>query len=631
VLLRAAAVTGGAAERLSDEEIARRERQRISSLSGIVDYHFSPDGGTILFPLSGDLYLYEAASTVSLPSARLTATSDNPLIASGAAEFIAQEEMDRDTGYWWSPDGKRIAFLETDETPVGIERRFEVYADSVRIVEQRYPATGTANVTYRLGVVAVDGGETRWLDLGDDRDIYIARVDWFPDSRHLAVQRQDRPQQTLELLRYDITAGDPAVLLTETSDTWIDIFDDLTFLPERRQFVWSSARDGGKHFYLYGYDGTLVRQLTRGDWEVTGERNKRALLHVDEASGDFWFMATRQSPTERHLYRSNLGSAKVRDPERISERQGWHGIAVAPDGSAYVDTFSNTSTPPNVTVRDMNGAPLGTIEANALTQGHPYYPYAGAHAKKEFGTLKADDGQTLHYYLRRPPTPADEPAPAIVIVYGGPHGQRVTNAWGGLFEQVLTQAGYVVFSLDNRGTDFRGTAFDNPIYEKLGTVEIDDQRRGVEYLASLPFVDGGRIGVFGWSYGGYMALHCLLQAPDLFAAGVSGAPVTDWTLYDTHYTERYLSTPADNPSGYEAASVFPFVAALDAPLLLIHGMADDNVLFTHSTKLMAALQAEGKLFELMTYPGSKHGLLRGHDEGRHAYRTMLDFFDRYLK
>ncbi|MEM7277279.1 MAG: S9 family peptidase [Pseudomonadota bacterium] len=651
---------------LSDEEKARRERQRISALSGIVDYHFSPDGQALLFPLGGDLYLYNLVTgntnaltqsagaeidpkfspkgryisfvrghdlyMIEIETGKETRLTDtgSETVRNGLAEFIAQEEMDRDTAYWWAPDETAIAFLQTDESGVAIEKRYEVYAEKINIVEQRYPATGTANATYKLGILDVGSLATQFLDLGDEPDIYIARVDWYPDSLYLTAQRQSRDQRTLDLLRFDRHSGNARTLLTETSDIWIDLYDDLHFLPERKQFVWASARDGFKHFYLYDYEGNLQRQLTAGDWEVTGNRNKQALLSIDKVSGDIFFMATKATPTERHLYRSNLKVQKNRGPQRISDTAGWHNISFANDSSFYVDSFSNGDTPPQVRVHKANGDALGFIEENPLNDQHPYAPYLATHASMEFGTLKANDGQDLHYYIKRPKEASSEKRPAIVFVYGGPHGQRVKNQWGGLIEQAFVQRGYVVFSLDNRGTDFRGTDFDAPIYQRLGQDEVLDQQVGAKYLASLPDVDPKRIGIYGWSYGGYMTLMCMLKTPDTYAAGVAGAPVTDWHLYDTHYTERYLGHPEQNPEGYEAGSVFPFVKNLNAPLLLMHGMADDNVLFSHTTKLMQTLQSEGKLFELMTYPGSKHSLIRGPREGTHAFRSILDFFDRHL-
>lgn len=654
-------------ETLSDAERARRERQRISALSGIVDYFFSPDGASVLFPLSGDLYLYhlgsgETRQLTDTPAAEIDPkfspngryvsfvrnrelqiidlktsltsqlTNDaSETVANGLADFIAQEEMGRNTGYWWAPDESAIAFLQTDDAGVELTERYEVYADNIKIIEQRYPATGTTNITNRLGVFRLSDSTLRWIDLGGNNDIYVPRVDWFPESNALAVQRQSRSQQQLELLRVQLDGATVQILLTETSETWVNIFDELTFLPKRGEFIWSSDRDGFKHLYLYDYSGNLQRQLTSGGWEVTGNRSNRALQHVDVENNQIYFMATAESPTERHLYVAAFDDESDSPPQRLTDTAGWHDVSISDGGEFLVDQFSAGDIPPQVKVYSLAMEELGAIEANSLDDSHPYAEFRSDHASMTFGILPAEDGQSLHYYIRVPKAAsATKPHPVIVMVYGGPHGQRVRNAWGNLIEQVMVERGYVVFSLDNRGTSFRGTAFDSPIYRRLGQDEVLDQQVGVEFLRSLEFVDAQRIGIFGWSYGGYMALQCLMQTPQLYAAGVAGAPVTDWSLYDTHYTERYLGTPANNPAGYEAGSVFPYVDALAAPLLLMHGMADDNVLFSNTTRLMQALQKSNKRFELMTYPGSKHSLIRGHQEGVHAYETILDFFDRHL-
>jgi dipeptidyl-peptidase-4 len=279
-----------------------------------------------------------------------------------------------------------------------------------------------------------------------------------------------------------------------------------------------------------------------------------------------------------------------------------------------------------------DGSRIAFIEDNRLDESHPYHPYLASRPSIEFGTLEAEDGQALYYRMLKPADfDAGKQYPVVVYVYGGPMGQSVINAWTVGFNEILARRGFVVFTVDNRGTGFRGTAFDAPLYRHMGKVEVADQLVGVDYLRSLDFVDPDRIGIWGWSYGGYMTLMSLFKHPDVFAAGVSGAPVTDWTLYDTHYTERYLGTPQNNAEGYEASGVFPYVGNLAAPLLLIHGMADDNVLFTNSTKLMKSLQDEGRPFDVMTYPGSKHGLTRVPATGEHAYAHILRFFRQHLK
>jgi dipeptidyl-peptidase-4 len=664
---------------LSAEEEARRERQRTSSLSGIVEYQFSPDSKSILVPLGGDIYVYRLDAKPSDAVRRITHTDSfetdarfsprgryvsfirdqnlivydltagkelavtregGGLVSFGVAEFIAQEEMGRDTGYWISPDERYVAFTRVDESPVAEVERFEIYADAVKVVKQRYPAAGAKNALVQLFVADLSkpGSAPVQMDLGPDTDIYLARVNWFPDATSLAVQRQSRDQKTLTLLRVDASTGQSTELLVETSPTWVELNDELTMLERSKQFIWASRRTGHTHLYLYGNDGKLVRPLTEGDWDVVGEGGDRAIRGVNDNGGRVYFMANAETPLERHLYSVSLNEG-ASSRRKVTQGAGWHSVTMSRDARVFLDTFSTPDQPPSLTLRSWNGDALSVLVANEVKADHPYAPYMAEHVATEFGTLKAKDGQTLHFQLLKPKRlEAGKRYPVIVDVYGGPGVQRVRRAWGGyprsnegFFRQYLAQHGYVVLTLDNRGSGFRGVQFETALYRRMGSVEVEDQVAGVEYLRTLPFVDPERIGVFGWSYGGYMALMCMLQAPTVFAAGVAGAPVTDWALYDTHYTERFMSTPQDNEAGYKSGNVLTYAQNLRGPLLVMHGMADDNVLFTHSTTLFKKLQDLNKPFDMMTYPGSKHGLLRFASTGPHGYETVVRFFDMHLK
>ena len=655
-------------EKLSDEELGRRERQRTAALSGILEYSFAPSGRALLFPLDGKLFYYDLGkpaetavepivasgfatdATVSPRGGRVAYVLDQNLhvydlathtdkaltqdgggiIKNGMAEFIAQEEMDRSTGYWWAPDDAHIAFVRVDESPVKETQRFEIAADNVATFAQRYPAAGGPNVLVRLAVTDVHTGATTFIDLGGDPDIYLARVDWLPDGKTLAIQRESRDQRRLDLLFADIGTGKTRTVLTETSTTWIELHDELSFLKHSPQFIWMSARDGYDHLYLYDYEGHLIRQLTAGTWNVEDFRS-RAIKAIDEKHRRVYFTATEASPTERQLYSTSLDTKDPHQVDRISQEPGLHSVTMASTAKFYVDNFNSSHQPPQISLHQADGRRMTYLQENTLDATHPDAPYLADNSLPEFGTLTAADGQTLYYKLFKPAHfDATRRHPAIVEVYGGPGVQRVVDNWSGSsLTQVLTRAGYVVFQLDNRGTAVRGTAFQAPIHDKLGDVEVADQVQGAKWLGSQPYVDASRIGVWGWSYGGYMTLMLLFKAPDVFRAGVSGAPVTDWSLYDTHYTERYLDKPQDNAAGYEASSVLPYAKDLQGSLLVIHGMADDNVLFLHSTKLFRKLQDLGKPFDVMVYPGAKHGLTRQHD-GRHAYATIKRFFDQHL-
>ncbi|MGH8196793.1 MAG: DPP IV N-terminal domain-containing protein [Steroidobacteraceae bacterium] len=659
-------------EELSAEEEARRERQRIAALRGIVDYHWSPDSKALLFPLDGDLYHYDLRGRGATALRRLTeseayetdpkysprgryvsfireqdlyavevasgverrlTTGGGGLISHGVAEFIAQEEMNRDTGYWWSPDERYIAYTRVDESPVAEVERFEIGAEGIRVLRQRYPATGEANADVRLVILALAGGEPASVDLGA-KDFYLARVAWFPEGDRLLLQRQSRDQKRLDLLSYPVTGGEGRHLFSERSDTWVELHEDLYFLPERREFLWASQRSGHNHLYLYDYDGFLKSAVTAGDWDLTGD-GLAAVRGIDERRSRVYFMANRKTPLERHLYVADLDAGPGREPLALTAQDGWHAVTMSRDARRFLLTYSDPAQPPRISLHDSTGKRLAWLEENRLDADHPYAPYLDRHVQPEFGTLPAADGTPLYWLLYKPA--GFEPGkryPAVLAVYGGPTVQTVGRIWGerrgSQTAQLFTQRGYVVFAIDNRGSGSRGQKFTEALYRRLGGVEVVDQLAGIEWLKRQPFVDPARVGVYGWSYGGYMTLMLLSQSPGTFKAGVAGAPVTDFRLYDTHYTERYLGTPQENPDGYRLSNVLTHAGALRDRLLLMHGMADDNVLFTNTTLLIPALVANGQPFELVPYPGSRHGALTFRDTGIHGWKTILDFFDRTL-
>ncbi|RMF16318.1 MAG: S9 family peptidase, partial [Alphaproteobacteria bacterium] len=665
LLVDSRALLGGAREQLSEEEKARRERQRISA-RGIVDYFWSPDGRALLFPLNGDLFLLplggelrrltttKEAETdpkfspdgryvsfvrsrnlfvIDLATGRERAlTSDGGgVIGNGVAEFVAQEEMDRDTGYWWSPDSRRIAFARIDESPVRLVNRYEVSADgSVTTVPQRYPFAGTANVKVQLGVIDLGSSRTGWIDLGGDSDIYLARVRWLPDSKHLSFQIESRDQKTLDLRIAAVTGkkpGVPKTVIREQSHTWINLSHDLRFLKKGHEILWSSERSGYRHLYLFDRKGKLLRQLTDGEWVVA------AVKAVDEKRGRVYFEGYRDTPIERHLYWVDL-SGKDPAVHRLTHEPGFHTTAFSRDAALFADFHSSIDHPPAVEIKHaLDASRVTVLLANRLDATHPYAPYLKGAAEQRFGTLVAADGKTvLHYHLRLPPgfdAKKGRKYPAIIDVYGGPGAQRVVNRWTIGFDEVLARRGFVVMKLDNRGSVNRGKAFEDVLYHRMGFAEVEDQTVAARFLIAQPWVDATRIGVWGWSYGGYMTLELLMKRSRIFRAGMAVAPVSDWRLYDTHYTERFLGMPGESDA-YEISSVFPYLAELrDHSLLLVHGMADDNVFFDHSVKLMGRLQKDRRQFRLMTYPGKRHGI-RGEDARAHLWTMALEFFEERL-
>ena len=646
-------------EQISDEEKARRERERTASFRGIVDYSWSPDGKRLLVPLAGDLYLVDIAQPdqgrriasgnvidakvspkgkyvsfvrnqnlvvidIATGTERQLTRDGAGTIHNGEAEFVAQEEMAQTSGYWWAPDDSAIAFKRFDESPVPIARRFEIYADRTEVVEQRYPYAGAKNVLVSLAVVALADGIIRPVDLGANNDIYLVRADWSKNAKQLVYQRQSRDQQRLDLVAVDAASLQQRTLLSETSKTWINLHDDLRFLDKRNAFVWASERSGRKHLYLYDLDGKLLHPISSGNWQIDN------LLAVDEKNGRVYVESNRDSVIDKQIYALALDGSKANSPTRLTQADGWHEAEFSTGGELFVDTWSDPNTPPQVSIRRSDGSFVGWIERNEINDKHPYAPYRSAHLPMEFGTLPAADGQALHYSMIKPSGfDASKRYPVFLYVYGGPTAQVVGRHWGGMLQQYMAQQGYIVFSIDNRGSSRRERNFTDALYRNFGKIEVADQLAGVDWLAKQKFVDAKRIGVFGWSYGGFMAVRLLAEGSDRIAAGVSGAPVTDWQLYDTHYTERYLGDPKENAAGYAQSGVFTQLGGLRSPLLLMHGMADDNVLFTNSTRLISELTARGVLFDLMTYPGAKHGLATRANK-LHRDRTIEAFFAKQL-
>jgi dipeptidyl-peptidase-4 len=656
---------------LTEAEKSRRERQRTAGDHGVTEYKWDEVGAQILIPASGNLYLADAKTgavrklgdtgggatdakispmggyvtyvrdqnlhALNLKTGRDTAltTEGKDTISFGTAEFVAQEEMDRYTGYWTSADDRLIAFTRVDESPVDVLARFEIGAEGATVVNQRYPRAGRPNAVVELYIAPITGGARVKVDLGQNTDIYLARVNWSKDGKTLYVQRESRDQTTLDLLAVDPATGAAKTILTEHQTPWINLNDDFTALKDGG-FIWGSERTGFHHLYLYKGDGTLVRPITHGEWPVASGggagRRASAVAGVDEAKGLVYFIAAKDGPLTRNLYA--VSYLHPEEPKKITGGDGWWGVDLAKDHTSFVGTYTDPKTPSQTALYSIAGERLSWIEENALKPGHPYYPYLDHKTYPEFGTLTAEDGQTLHYSITKPyGFDPNKRYPAIVSVYGGPGVQTVAKQWAGGTDQLLTQAGYVLFRLDNRGSTNRGVTFEAPIHKAMGGPEIKDQLVGERYLASLPFVDPKRIGVMGWSYGGFMTINLLAEPGSPFRAGAAGGPPSDWRLYDTHYTERYMGDPRTDAAAYDKSALLPRLPELAKPgaprLLLLHGMADDNVVFENATRIMAALQDQSTPFDLMLYPGQRHGIRTPSKEVQ-LWETYLAFFKRTL-
>ena len=643
----------GSGAALSEAEKMQRERARIGNLKGIVAYDWSADGKSILVPLDGDLYLAtldgqvrrltnsketELDATVSKTGRFVSFVRDNELhvldtaagaerkitegasetVSWGLAEFIAQEELQRTRGHWWGPGDKRIAVARVDESGVEVATRAAIGADKTTVFQQRYPRAGTANALVDLYLMNPDGSGRVKADLGTNPDVYLARVDWLADGSGLVVQRQSRDQKTLDFLRVDARTGASTLLFRDTSDMWINLSDDLKPLKDG-SLLFSSERSGHRH--LYRWSKGKIAPLTSGTW-VLGE-----VAGVDEQAGRVFFTANAGTSIERQLYALDYRRPGGK-PVQLTRSGTNNAVKMADSGRLALVTTSYPGQPSQVWLADGQGKRLAWIEENRIAGDHPYARYFDAAVTPRFGRLKAADGRTdLDYRLVLPATASTRPAPVIVTVYGGPQAQDVQNGFLSPLDQYLVQQGYALFQVGGRGQEGRGTAFQRPAYHALGQVEVADQLAGLEWLKRQPGVDPKRVAVYGWSYGGYMVLKLLQAAPGAFAAGISGAPVTRWDLYDTHYTEHYLGDPRQAAAAYERASALTDTGKLKDPLLLIHGMADDNVLFQNSTELMAKLQEEKVPFETMVYPGKTHRVA-GPNISVHLWSTMLRFLGR---
>ncbi len=643
----------GSGAELSEAEKMQRERARLSGLKGIVAYDWAPDGQHILVPIDGDLYLADLTGAVRrltdtksaeldgavsekgrfvsfvrdnrfhvLDLASMTdraVTPEGPATTSwGLAEFIAQEELARFRGAWWAPDDSRIALTKVDESGVEVATRASIGADKTTTFEQRYPRAGTDNAKVDLYLMNPDGSGLVKADLGSNQDVYLARVAWLPDASGLIVQRESRDQKTLDLIRIDARTGAARPLLTDRSDLWINLNDDLKPLKDG-SFLFSSERSGFRHLYRWTKGG--ITPLTSGPWVVD------KLAGVDEAAGTLFFTGDRERSVDKGFYRLDYRRRGAK-PVLITQPNSTNAAVMDKTGHLVLVTTSYPGQPAQVWLADGTGKRLAWVEENRVDASHPWAPFAAAEVTPTFGRLTAADGVTqLDYKLLKPALAPGQRAPVLVHVYGGPQAQDVANGFVAPLDQYLVQQGYVVFQVGGRGQEGRGTAFQQPAYHALGGVEVADQLAGLAWLKTQAFVDPSKIAVFGWSYGGYMTLKLLEAAPHAYAAGIAVAPVVRWDLYDTHYSEHYMGDPHSGRAAYDKSDALHETARIADPLLLMHGMADDNVLFQNSTEFMAKMQEEKVPFEAMVYPGKTHAI-SGPNVSVFLYQTLQRFLAR---
>ncbi|HKD08114.1 MAG TPA: S9 family peptidase [Bryobacteraceae bacterium] len=578
------------------------------------DPKLSPDNKFVSFLIDSDLYALEISSK---HVTRLTKDGSSTLL-NARPDWVYPEELDVSTAYWWSPDSRSIAYMQFDVSHEPIFPQVSLLTSRGLLEPQRYPKPGDPNADVRLGVVPIEGGATKWMELGDPRDALLARVVWSPSGREIFAERLNRIQNHLSLLSADPGTGAAKIVLTEDDPYWINVKGAPKFIDNGARFLWTSERTGYRHLYLYSSAGQLEKQLTSGEWEVD------EITAVDQKRGIVYFTSSEASPIERQLYAVGFdGSGK----RRLSRETGTHAVSFSPDCADYLDDYSAGNQAPRTIVMKADGSVRRIYRApdTSLADEYDILP-------REMVTVKTHDGVTLYGRLTKPAGYRDGLRyPTVVMVYGGPGVQVIHDSWSGLgWDQVLARQGFAVWQMDNRGSMGRGHGFESVIFRNTGVRELADQREGIEYLISRGIADPKRIGMYGWSYGGYMTLFTATNAPGLLKAAIAGAPVTNWHNYDTIYTERYMGLPDQNPDGYQKTSPQTSAGKLEGTkLLLLHNVEDDNVHFQNTVQMANALELAGKKFYMVVYPQKSHGV-----EGP-PRKQLLDettaFFEENLK
>ena len=581
------------------------------------DVAFNAQADKVAFARDNNLFYKDLASGEEV---QITTDGEENAIINGTADWVYEEEFSITRLFEWSPDGKRIAFLRSDESAVP-EFTMQMYRGELYPEDEtfKYPKAGEVNATLTLHIYDLATKKVTNVGLGEKPDMYIPRIKWTKTPNSLCVFHMNRHQNELELILVDATTGNTRSLLKETNKYYVDIHDDLTFLKDGSGFIWTSEQDGYNHIYLYGMDGKLKKQITEGDFEVT------AFYGIDEDAGKLYFQSAEVSPLERHIYSINLDGRKKK---KLSDEAGTHGAQFSRTFDYYVDSYSSANAPNTSIVYNEKGKKVRVIEDNQAfkerMKGYVTSPV-------EFFSFETSEAVSLNGYMIKPPDfDESKQYPVFMFVYGGPGSQMVRDSWlryYGWF-QMLAQKGYIVACVDNRGTGGRGEEFKKMTYLQLGKYETIDQIEAGRYLASLPYTDANRIGIWGWSYGGYMSSLCLFKGNDVFSMAIAVAPVTNWKWYDTIYTERYMRTPAENNDGYEDNSPVNFADGLKGKYLLIHGTGDDNVHAQNSFEMVRALIDANKQFDNYFYPNRNHGI--GVAYYYHLFTKMTDFIEENL-
>lgn len=583
---------------------------------------FSPDGSKVAFVRDNNLFYTDLANG---QETQVTDDGRFNYVINGTTDWVYEEEFGFVIGFYWSPDSKKLAYYRFDESEVKEYNLQRWEGGRLYPVDYRYkyPKAGEANSDISIWFYDLTSGKKVKADIGTEKDIYIPRVKWTRDPNVLSICRMNRLQNTLEILHTHATTGASTVIYTEKSDTYVDIdgADEIRYLENGKQFIISSESNGYKHLYLYDMNGKLVRQITSGNYEVS-------LVGFDEKTGTVYYTSTEPSHLETHFYSIGINGKKK---TKLSTQAGSHSINMSGDFQFYLDNFSSADQPLTTSLYQTKGNKLIKVLENNEQLVRRIKEYGLS--PKEFFTFKTPEGTQLHGYMLKPlDFDASKQYPVVVYQYSGPGSQNVQNAWGGshyYFHQLLVQNGYIVAVVDTRGTGARGARFKKMTYKQLGKYELEDLVHTAAYLRTLPYIDGKRLGIWGWSFGGYMSSLAMTKGAGSYNAAIAVAPVTNWRFYDNIYTERFLQTPQLNPEGYDQNSPTTYADKLEGKFLLIHGTGDDNVHFQNAVVFQEALINAGKQFESFYYPDKNHAI-PGRNTRHHLYTLMLQFFLRNL-
>lgn len=591
---------------------ASRRLTRITTNGKSMYGSFSPSADKVAYVRDNNLYLFDL--NTGSETAITTDGKKNEII-NGATDWVYEEEFSMDVAFAWSPDGKHIAYYRFDESRVkefNLTYYGELYPKEERY---KYPKAGEENSKVAIYCYDIAGKRSKMLiETGKDWE-YIPRIKWTRDADLLAIQRNNRTQNILEMLFCRISSGENSVVLKEQNNTFIEITDDLTFLADGKRFIWSSSRDGFNHIYLYTMQGNLIKQVTKGEYDVT------SYYGYDEKKDIFYYQSSERSPMERQIYAiSSAGKKQILTPE-----SGVHNAEFSEGLRYFVDTYSSFGKPFTCVLRTAAGKEIRVLENNEGVRENLKSFSLGI--LDTFSILNDENIRLYGWMIRPPDFNPTKTYPVLMHVYGGPGAQTVTNDWDGpnyMWHQYLAQRGYLIVSVDNRGTPGRGLAFANAIHRNMGDLEVRDQLSVAKYLKTLPYVDGNRLGIWGWSFGGYMTSLLMTKGNGQFKAGIAVAPVTTWRYYDSIYTERYLQTPQENPKGYDNNSPINFAKGLQGKFMLVHGSTDDNVHMQNTMDFVTALVKANKQFDLFIYPNKNHGIGGGNTR-LHLYNRMTRF------